>query len=225
MPTQPRPPELSGDLPTPQVEPVSEQPTGAEQPTGPERVPARRPRWPFFGAGVAVLLVGLLAGALWYGMGPAGPNRLALLAGGARSSARASSSSSARPGIGIGGCMLGAVGAACPSAPQCFDSLTVSSGVARARSLPCTRPHTWEVFAIGLLPGDVRAVGYPAVKSQQTVARVCNSATLTLIDMDARSWQVDVLPPSPEAFAGGDRSFRCLAGTGPNRQTTAAFAR
>ena len=57
------------------------------------------------------------------------------------------------------------------------------------------------------------------------MARVCNPATLMLVDMDARSWQVDVLPPNPEAFASGDRSFRCLAGTGHNRQTTASFVR
>jgi eukaryotic-like serine/threonine-protein kinase len=44
-----------------------------------------------------------------------------------------------------------------------------------------------------------------------------------IVDMDARSWQVDVLPPSPEAFAGGDRTFRCVAGTGPNRQSVPAF--
>jgi hypothetical protein len=63
------------------------------------------------------------------------------------------------------------------------------------------------------------------VKTDQAVSRLCNPAILTLVDIDARTWQVDVLPPSPEAFAGGDRTFRCLAGTGPNRQTTAVFVR
>jgi hypothetical protein len=121
--------------------------------------------------------------------------------------------------------MLGALGASCPTSPQCFDTLTVSGGVARAQSLPCTAPHTWEVFAIGLLSSDERAAGYPAVKNEQSVARVCTRTTLALIDIDARAWLVDVLPPSPEALASGDRTFRCLAGTGPNQQTAAVFAR
>ena len=36
---------------------------------------------------------------------------------------------------------------------------------------------------------------------------------------------IDVLPPSPEAYAGGDRTFRCLAGTGPNRESRPSFSR
>jgi tRNA A-37 threonylcarbamoyl transferase component Bud32 len=204
MPTQPRPDELTGDRP-------------AETPA-PAPVPVRRGRWPFLGAGVAVLMLGLLAGALWYGVDR--PRHVNLVATGPHG---ATSSASAGPRVAIGGCMLGAVGASCPTAPQCFDALTVSSGVARAQSLPCTKPHTWEVFALGSLPADVPSVAYPGVKEQQAVARVCNPATLTLIDIDAGTWQVDVLPPSPEAFASGDRTFRCLAGTGPNRQRGSAF--
>jgi hypothetical protein len=46
-----------------------------------------------------------------------------------------------------------------------------------------------------------------------------------IVRVDARSWQVDVLPPSPESFAGGDRMFQCIAGTGINRQTSSAFGR
>jgi tRNA A-37 threonylcarbamoyl transferase component Bud32 len=216
MPTQVRPAELTDDLGGAAKPPPA--PAAGEQE---DPVPARRSLWPFFGAGVAVLVLGLLATGMWYGLGHRGPDRHSLLAGVRRGGTAASS----QPPIGIGGCMLGMVGASCPSSPQCFDTLTVSSGVVQARSLPCTKPHTWEVFAIGLLPSDAPTVRYPAVKTQQSVARVCNPTVLTLADLDARSWQVDVLPPSPEAFAGGDRTFRCLAGTGPNRQTTAVFAR
>jgi hypothetical protein len=215
MPTQPRPAEVTGELSAPAPAPPAKPEDKAAV-----TVPTRRGWWPFLGAGVVVLVLGLLAAAVWAGPGRS-TDRRTLLAGVPRRTATAS----ARAQIGIGNCMLGAVGAACPTAPQCFDALTVSSGVVRAQSLPCTKPHTWEVFAIGLLARDTPAVGYPAVKTDQAVSRLCNPAILTLVDIDARTWQVDVLPPSPEAFAGGDRTFRCLAGTGPNRQTTAVFAR
>jgi len=180
-------------------------------------------------------VIGLLvAAATWYGLGGHGLVRVALRAGpssstrwvqvpGSPGSGRGSGGPTApAPGV-VGNCMLGAVGAACPASAQCFGAITVSGGVARAQSVPCTQPHTWEVFALGQLPAGVSGVGYPAVKSDQKVARVCSVATLMIVDMDARTWQVDVLPPSPEAFAGGDRTFRCVAGTGPDTQSVPAF--
>jgi len=224
MPTQPRPPDALVEEPTPPTT-TEDQETPKDRASTEDQatpVPARRSRWPFLVVGVALLVLGLLTATMWYALHAAGTDRLNLLAT-APHATTAAPSAPAGPRIGIGGCMIGAVGASCPSSAQCFDALTVSAGVARARSLPCTGPHTWEVFAIGLLPPDVTGVRYPAVK--ESVARVCNPATLMLVDMDARSWQVDVLPPSPEAFASGDRSFRCLAGTGRNQQTTASFVR
>jgi serine/threonine protein kinase len=213
MLTQPRPPAPPGPA-------TGDEKKTNDNKTDPEAtVPHPRDRWPFIGAGVAILVLGLVvAGAAWYGAGRSVPHRVILRSGG---------STVSRSGgvIGIGNCMLTAVGAGCPTAPQCFDTLTVSAGVARARALPCTQPHTWEVFAIGMLPAGVPGVGYQEVKADQAVERICNSGVLVLVDMAARSWQVDVLPPSPEAFAGGDRTFRCLAGTGPNQQSAPAFSR
>jgi serine/threonine protein kinase len=230
LPTQPRPAELSSDLGSDDLGAGREPARPTDTPT--DRQPARR-RWvPFAGAGAVLLVIGLLVGAAtWYGAGRPGIVRTALRTGpssGTRGSPVPGSPSPGRtprsPGTGvIGNCLLGAVGAACPASPQCFGAITVSGGVARAPSLPCTKPHTWEVFALGELPAGVTGVGYPAVKSDQKVAQVCNSATLMIVNMDARTWQVDVLPPSPDAFARGDRTFRCLAGTGLNKQSVPAF--
>jgi tRNA A-37 threonylcarbamoyl transferase component Bud32 len=216
MPTQQRPTEPATGAP------ASARPEPTPEPEG---TTARRGRWLFFAVSVVMLVLGLLTGTVWYALGQGGDRRVLLVARPRTSASTSTSTSTTRLPIGIGNCMLGAVGAVCPTSAQCFDTLTVLAGVAQARSLPCTKPHTWEVFAIGLLPGDTAATRYPAVKDDQTVARVCNPAVLTLVDIEARTWQVDVLPPSPEALAGGDRTFRCLAGTGPNRQSTAAFAR
>jgi hypothetical protein len=195
-----------------------------------------RPAWrPVAGAGAVLLVLGLLiTTAIWYGFGANTAARAELRtqpvpsathpsSSAPSASPGSSSSSSGATGLG-GGCLLGAVGASCPTSAQCFDRITVSGGVARARTLPCTQPHTWEVFALGKLPPEVGKVGYPAVKEQESVARICSTATLLLVNMNAQSWQVDVVPPSPEAFAGGDRTFRCVAGTGPNRQSAPIFA-
>jgi hypothetical protein len=212
MLTQPRPA-------APPADPAAPLAPGEVPPEDPEAtVPHRRDRWPFIGAGVAILVLGLVvAVATWYGSGRPAPSRVVLRSGGSPVSR------SGAP-VGIGGCMLSAVGAVCPTAPQCFDTLTVSAGVARARALPCTQPHTWEVFAIGVLPPGLPDIGYQEVKADQVVERICNAGVLVLVDIAARSWLVDVLPPSPEAFAGGDRTFKCLAGTGPDQQSAPAFS-
>ncbi|OLB79074.1 MAG: hypothetical protein AUI14_11405 [Actinobacteria bacterium 13_2_20CM_2_71_6] len=219
QPTQPRPAELTGEVP---LAPGPGHPAGPVRPTGPDpeaTVPTRHDRWPLLGAGVAILVLGLLAATTWYGLGRLPAYRVALRAG--------VTSVSAISGSGvprtIGGCMLRAIGASCPASPQCFDALSVSGGVASARALPCTQPHTWEVFALGTLPSGAPGVAYQSVKADENVVRLCSASVLVLVDMDARTWLVDVLPPSPEAFAGGDRTFRCLAGTGPNQQSASAF--
>ena len=254
MPTQPRPAGLLDEFPsgaTAQPEVVGEFVGAAGLVGGSGLVPGRpggqpsllaavrsrlsgsdRPAWrPVAGAGAVLVVLGLLiTTAIWYGFGANTAARAELRTQPVASatpkpslSPGPSSSSSRVPGLG-GGCLLGAVGASCPTSAQCFDRITVSSGVAQARTLPCTQPHTWEVFALGKLPPDVGKVGYPAVKEQESVARICSTATLLLVNMNAQAWQVDVVPPSPEAFAGGDRTFRCVAGTGPNRQSTPIFA-
>ncbi|OLE23258.1 MAG: hypothetical protein AUG44_22715 [Actinobacteria bacterium 13_1_20CM_3_71_11] len=216
MLTQPRP---AGPPPEPpSAEPRSAEPPDPRKDDPEATMPHGRDRWPFLGAGVAILVLGLVfAAAAWYGTGRAIPHRAVLRSG-------VSPVSRSNGPIAIGGCMLRAVGAVCPTAPQCFDTLTVSAGVARARALPCTEPHTWEVFAIGILPAAVPGVGYQDIKADQAVERICNAGVLVLVDIAARMWLVDVLPPSPEAFAGGDRTFRCLAGTGPNKQSAPAFS-
>jgi hypothetical protein len=125
-------------------------------------------------------------------------------------------------GTATAACGFGLTGAVCPTVPECFDRLTVSGGVVRATSVPCEGPHTWQTFAIGTLSAG-ETMRYPDVKQDPIVDRLCNTVTLALVDLDAVLWQVDVLPPGPEAYANGDRSFRCLAGTGVNGQSSAAF--
>ena len=64
----------------------------------------------------------------------------------------------ARSGFGIPtvstGCPAASVpgaGARCPRNPECWAGPVVAAGSASARSLPCTRPHVWQTFAIAIL--------------------------------------------------------------------------
>jgi hypothetical protein len=189
-------------------------------PGRPQRDPeATQPwRWwgPFVVAGAALVVFGLLvAGATWYGLSHRSPQ----VSHSTRPPAagRTSTPRAAAPTTSItGSCALTLLGGACPTKATCFGRLSVSKGVATATGLSCTATHTWEVFALGTLPASVTTVDYQTVRGTDAVRGLCSSATLGIINMGTVSWQIDVLPPAPSAFANGDRTFRCLAGNGPN---------
>jgi hypothetical protein len=111
-------------------------------------------------------------------------------------------------------------GARCPTTNECYDALTVTGGLAHAAQLPCDGAHTWEVYAVGDLPSGVRSMNVAALRRTAPVADACNRQTflLTTLRMDS-GWRFDVLPPTPRAYAAGDRTFRCLAGRGPGALT------
>jgi len=123
-------------------------------------------------------------------------------------------------------------GARCPRNPECWAGPVVVAGSASARSLPCTRPHVWQTFAIAMLPAGVRTFDYPTVAANPTVRAACSMPVLlasrrgTALGVPAGSWQITVLPPDEAAFAGGARAYRCLAhqssGAGP---ATSQFGR
>jgi hypothetical protein len=202
----------------------------ADHPPDPDatvRVNRRIP--PIAGVGAVVLLLGLLVtGTTWYGLqhrGPAGQTagrtRVASLQGGTGTRKAPAATPASVAVTAVAGCGIGLPAANCPPADECFDQLRVADGVEQAPILSCTGPHTWEVFAVGRLSSNE----YPAVKGDPAVKRLCSAAVLATVDLGAVGWRVDVLPPAPEAYADGDRTFRCLAGTGPNRQTRPAFPR
>jgi eukaryotic-like serine/threonine-protein kinase len=178
----------------------------------PEATQRKRRWWPFAGAGAAVLTLGLLVGgATWYGLDHRAAARARPPAAGRSVAGRSTSLAPSR-----GACGVAAVGGTCPASATCFGRMTVSHGVASAKSLSCRGTHTWEVFAIGTLPSGLATVDYQAVRGTEAVQGLCNSVTLGLVDLGAVAWQIDVLPPTPDAYAAGERTFRCLAGKGVN---------
>jgi hypothetical protein len=113
----------------------------------------------------------------------------------------------------------------CPATAECFADLAVTGGAVSAASMPCDRPHAWEVFALDTLPPGVVRTDYRTIKNDVYVRNACSGSTLALVDLQAFAWHVDVLPPSPDALRAGDRTFRCVAGPVTGRSTGSRFVR
>src|SRR6185437_1915670 len=93
----------------------------------------------------------------------------------------------AAPSAGLGiptvtsGCPAASVpgaGARCPRDPECWAGLVITAGSASARSLPCTRPHVWQTFAIAILSAGVRTFDADRVAGNPTVSAVCSTRVL-----------------------------------------------
>lgn len=65
-------------------------------------------------------------------------------------------------------------GARCPARPECWAGMVETSGAVTDRSLPCTRSHYWETFAIAILPADARTFDQPTLEKNPTVNAVCS---------------------------------------------------
>jgi tRNA A-37 threonylcarbamoyl transferase component Bud32 len=192
--------------PRPPVSPTREVHTPDETPTvhtdGRKR---GKRRWLFGGFGVLLLLAATAGGAL---LAAAPGYRARTLA--ARFTAPATP---AGPAVRspLPGCTA-------PHHPYCPDGVECytrhADGAAGTRAVPCARPHSWEVFAVGALPSDVDPRDRAAVTADPTVRKVCSRASFrrTTARTDSAEWALSVLPP-----AAAGRHFRCLAGRGANR--------
>jgi Protein kinase domain len=124
-----------------------------------------------------------------------------------------------------------AAGARCPSRPECWAGMVELSGAVTDRSLPCTRPHYWETFAIAILPADARTFDQPTLEKNPAVNAVCSVRVLLAsrrgraAGIPLRAWRVDVLPPSEAAFYSGARAYRCVANVLGRQPRTSLFRR
>jgi hypothetical protein len=177
-------------------------------------------------AGVAEAVIVLVSMVAWSAVNqseglstPSGPSSSAAASGVAASGGTRLADDQGRlpaSGPDQGGCPPGVPSAVrCPSTPECFDKLVVTSGSATARRLDCGGRHIWEVFALADLPQEVAESNYRVVAGNSQVRQVCSPATLTLIvGLGAVGWTLEVLPPTTTALKKGDRTYRCLASRG-----------
>jgi serine/threonine protein kinase len=109
--------------------------------------------------------------------------------------------------------------ARCPVTPECWDGVNIDAGVVTVNPLPCDRPHTWQTFAIGVLPSTVSTPNVNVVNDNPTVRAVCSYPVL-LRSRNGRGflvpakWSIQVAPPDEAAYDTGVRTYRCLAAPG-----------
>ncbi|MEV0396093.1 serine/threonine-protein kinase [Polymorphospora rubra] len=190
-------------------------PAGPGGPPGPMSPMRRKLPWVLGALGMVVLLVLVSAGTWWVATRP-------------EAMPTPTTSASIDPaGTGptnLGGVLPGCLiplpdGGRCPGEMECFGDTRTQGGELVASRVPCTGPHTWETYAIGDLPADIAGIDHATVVADPAVRRLCNTTNLltTSLMLNLGGWQLEVLPPTGEAVATGDRSYRCLAGRGSNQ--------
>jgi serine/threonine protein kinase len=119
--------------------------------------------------------------------------------------------------------------ARCPAAPECWQGLVEIETVITATPLPCTGPHSWQTFAIGIMPSAASTYNVNIVQANSTVHAVC-SASVLRASLKGRArlipesrWTIQVLPPDEAAYDSGVRTYRCLASLGLNISRTSQF--
>jgi serine/threonine protein kinase len=108
-------------------------------------------------------------------------------------------------------------GARCTASPECWDGLVEDGDIfAPPSALPCDGLHTWQTFAIGIMPADVASYDVNTVQASPTVSAVCSYAVLLRSRVGhARiiprsQWSIQVVPPDEEEYDSGVRTYRCL---------------
>ena len=120
-------------------------------------------------------------------------------------------------------------GARCTASPECWDGLEENEGVITANSLPCTGQHTWQTFAIGIMPSSASSFNVNIVQANPAVSAVCSYPVLlsSLVGkarlIPRSQWSIQVVPPDETAFDSGIRTYRCLAAVGYGESRTSQF--
>jgi hypothetical protein len=120
--------------------------------------------------------------------------------------------------------------ARCPAVPECWNGLVETNGdIATPGALPCKGPHTWQTFAIAIMPSDVASFNADTVQASPAVRAVCSYAVLLRSRVGRARllprglWTIQVVPPDEVAYNAGVRTYRCLATLGLNASRTSQF--
>jgi tRNA A-37 threonylcarbamoyl transferase component Bud32 len=120
------------------------------------------------------------------------------------------------------GCAAASVQAAaarCPANPECWQGTVDINGSVSAQSQSCSQPHSWETFAIAIMPADVSTFDQDVVAANPAVRAVCSLPVLLRSRVGRarriprRDWEIQVMPPDETAYYSGVRAYRCIATT------------
>jgi serine/threonine protein kinase len=229
-PTSPPAPAVPGP-----AGPVSPSPGGGLPPGGPSPRPPDHPRSPGFapphdntptvgtgrrrhlpwvlGGVTALALLAVMTASAWYLASRPDPTPTP--------TGIAATSGAPLPSLPAGalpGCLLPLDGGRCPDELECYGPADASGPGIRAPRVDCNGRHTWEAYALGELPAGADP---DDIEDEPVVKSLCTGSTFTrttlLVSTDG--WQFEVLRPE------GDRTFRCLAGMGPDALQGPTLAR
>jgi hypothetical protein len=85
------------------------------------------------------------------------------------------------------------------------------SGVITAASVPCSQPHTWQTFAIAMMPSDSATFNVNIVQANPTVRAICSAKVLlasrtgAALQVPQGEWSIQVTPPDEGAYDTGVR--------------------
>jgi hypothetical protein len=119
--------------------------------------------------------------------------------------------------------------AVCVKTPECWFGVNDFNGVVTARSARCGRSHTWQTFAIAMMPAESATFNVNIVQANSTVKAVCSlkvllaSRTGAALRVPRSAWIIQVMPPDETAFNTGVRTYRCLAGLELDQLKTSEF--
>jgi serine/threonine protein kinase len=120
-------------------------------------------------------------------------------------------------------------GAACVKTPECWAGVNDFNGVISASPVPCTQPHTWQTFAIAIMPSESATFNVNIVQANPAVQALCSTKVLlasrtgAALQVPQSAWMIQVMPPDEAAYNTGVRTVRCLAGHGLDELKTAQF--
>ncbi|HEY0937388.1 MAG TPA: hypothetical protein VGD91_27065 [Trebonia sp.] len=95
--------------------------------------------------------------------------------------------------------------------------------------MPCAQPHTWQTFAIAMMPSESATFNVNIVQANPAVRALCSAKVLlasrtgAALPVPRSAWSIQVMPPDEAAYDTGVRTVRCLAGHGLDALTTAQF--
>ena len=104
-----------------------------------------------------------------------------------------------------------------------------TSGVITVVPTPCNQPHTWQTFAIAMMPAEASTANVNIVQADPAVQAVCSTKVLLASRSSAglrasqSAWTIQVTPPDEAAYNAGVRTYRCLAGQTLDAFTSSQF--
>jgi hypothetical protein len=108
--------------------------------------------------------------------------------------------------------------AACVEKAECWSGMVVINGeIESIRRLPCDQGHTFETYAIALVPGDVADPYQDILEAHPVVQKVCGMDTLLAsrfgdaLQFGPERWKAEILPPSSDDKSEELSVYRCVA--------------